>query len=487
MKLNFDITFSEYEIVKNILVRHLSQDCKIWVFGSRSKNKTRFNSDLDLALQDIKPLPQTTLIDLKEDFSESSLPYTVDIVDMNNIATDFKQIIEKQAIEFPIEKTTTTPKIRFPEFSGAWGEKKLGEVGSFLKGKNLSKDDIIIDGKYECVRYGELYTVYNEIINTVFSKKNLNPNENIISEYGDVLIPSSGETQIDIAKASCILKNGVILGGDLNILRGAENGAFISYYVNGNLKPKIAILAQGNSVVHLYSSQLKNLKISLPLLPEQQKIADFLTAVDDKIGLLTKEHKLWQVYKKGMMQRIFSQSLRFTDDNGNPYNDWGEKSLGEVCSKKSSNIVANDLENNQGNYIVYGASGVLKKINFYKEEDEYISIVKDGAGVGRVFVCEKQTSVLGTLDIIKNNKLSNLKFLYAILDSINFLKYTIGSTIPHIYFKDYSSEIIPVPSLPEQQKIADFLSAVDEKINLVKQQLDKTKEFKKGLLQKMFV
>lgn len=187
------------------------------------------------------------------------------------------------------------------------------------------------------------------------------------------------------------------------------------------------------------------------------------------------------------MQQIFSQELRFKDDNGNNYPDWEEKRLGEISSKDSSNISANKIEENFGEYVLYGASGVLKKIDFYREENPYISIVKDGAGVGRVLMCEPYSSVLGTLDMIKPKGSNNLYFIYILLQRIYFERYTVGSTIPHIYFKDYSLEKIKVPSLEEQKKIAKFLSSLDSKIDLVSTQIENTKPFKKGLLQQMFV
>jgi type I restriction enzyme S subunit len=161
--------------------------------------------------------------------------------------------------------------------------------------------------------------------------------------------------------------------------------------------------------------------------------------------------------------------------------------LGEVILKKSSNISANSLEDNEGEYIIYGATGVLKKVDFYSEEQPYISIVKDGAGVGRLFLCEKESSVLGTLDLLFPKDNNVLSFLYYLLETIDFNKYKTGSTIPHIYFKDYSLENVVIPSVKEQQKIADFLNAIDNKINAVAQQIEKTEQWKKGLLQKMFV
>ena len=187
------------------------------------------------------------------------------------------------------------------------------------------------------------------------------------------------------------------------------------------------------------------------------------------------------------MQKIFSQEIRFKDENGKDFADWEEKTLGEVAIKKSSSISANKIEENIGEYIIYGASGILKKVDFYEEENDYISIIKDGAGVGRIFYCEGKTSVLGTMDMIKPKSEINTYFVYCLLNNIDFVKYITGSTIPHIYFKDYSMEIIGIPCLAEQTKIANFLSAIDEKIENNQKQIEKMEVWKKGLLQGMFV
>jgi type I restriction enzyme S subunit len=161
--------------------------------------------------------------------------------------------------------------------------------------------------------------------------------------------------------------------------------------------------------------------------------------------------------------------------------------LGEICEKKSSNISANKIEDNFGKYIIYGASGVLKKVDFYEEENDYISIVKDGAGVGRLFYCKGKTSVLGTMDIIKPLANTNTYFLFYLLSNIDFTKYVTGSTIPHIYFKDYKNENCGIPSFEEQTKIANFLSQIDKKIAIEKQLLIQYENQKKYLLQNMFV
>ena len=125
------------------------------------------------------------------------------------------------------------PKLRFKEFKGEWEEKRLGEIGKFFKGKGISKVEIEPSGIFECIRYGELYTHYKESIIDIISRTNIDTKDLILSRYGDIIIPSSGETNIDIAKASCVLKNDVALGGDLNILRTKQNGLFVSYYLNG--------------------------------------------------------------------------------------------------------------------------------------------------------------------------------------------------------------------------------------------------------------
>ncbi len=199
------------------------------------------------------------------------------------------------------------PKYRFPEFDndGKWKKDTLDNVAKFSKGKGISKSDIVENGKLPCIRYGELYTHYNETINKVKSYTNLNPNDLVLSKSNDVIIPASGETQIDIATASCVLENGIALGGDLNIIRSKINGVFLSYYLNNAKKKEIAQMAQGISVVHLYPSQLKTLSISIPKPNEQQKIASCLTAVDELITAQAEKIEQLQQHKKGLMQGLF--------------------------------------------------------------------------------------------------------------------------------------------------------------------------------------
>lgn len=162
--------------------------------------------------------------------------------------------------------------------------------------------------------------------------------------------------------------------------------------------------------------------------------------------------------------------------------NWEVKKLREISKNKNSSLSINALSDNFGDYILYGASGLLKGIDFYEEEDRYISIVKDGAGVGRVFLCEKQSSVLGTMGYIKAvNETISLNYLYFLYQTINFEKFITGSTIPHIYFSSYSLKQVPLPPLPEQQKIASILVTWDTAINTSKSALEELIKQKKWL------
>ena len=186
-----------------------------------------------------------------------------------------------------------------------WKEKTLGSFAEFSKGKGVSKTDISPTGATPCVRYGELYTEYEEVIENVVSRT-IEPVEDLLlSIENDVLIPASGESALDIAKASCIKLSGVALGGDINVIRGVFVGPFLAYYINHMKRLEIARLAQGNSVVHLYGHQLKKLTVDLPHPDEQRKIADTLAAIDAKIHAVVSQILKMEAFKKSLLQKMF--------------------------------------------------------------------------------------------------------------------------------------------------------------------------------------
>ena len=395
------------------------------------------------------------------------------------------------------KEQTLVPKLRFGEFEGDWRTPSFkdsqvkvidGDRGSnypngadftptgyclFLNAKNVSKTgfkfeevSFISREKDEALRKGKVQR--NDLILTTRGT------------VGNIAIFSNEVTfeQLRINSGMVVLRTNSAIVSPIYLYTAFGSNA---------LKTSVKKTTFGSAQPQLTVKGINKFSLPLPTLPEQEKIAAFLSSVDSRIEQLQRKKSLLQDYKKGVMQRLFSQQLRFKDDNGNPYPDWEHKKLGEVCLKKSSNITAGSLRDIVGEYSVYGASGEMGSSDTFAEDQEFIGIVKDGAGVGKTMLCNPYTSVLGTMDIIKEKQGNHLRFIYGILNLLNFNKHVNGSTIPHIYFKDYSRENIAMPSLPEQTKIANFLSTLDTKIEQVTQQITQTQTFKKGLFQQMFV
>jgi len=170
---------------------------------------------------------------------------------------------------------------------------------------------------------------------------------------------------------------------------------------------------------------------------------------------------------------------------------WEMKQLGDVCDKASSNVSQNQLDNEVGKYPIFGASGLIKNISFYHQAKPYLSIVKDGSGVGRVTKMDAFTSVIGTLQYILPNDGIDLDYLNYSLMSVDFKKYVAGAAIPHIYFKDYKNEPFLWMPLPEQQRIVSILDEAFATIAKAKanaeQNLKNAKELFESYLQNIVV
>lgn len=185
---------------------------------------------------------------------------------------------------FP-QEGETVPKVRFKGFKGKWKKVKLGEFGSWSKGKLLSKDNISETGKFKCIHYGELFTMYDEIIYQVFSKTDLN--NGCLSQIGDILFPDSDVTPTGLARCSSIMETGVILGGGILILRLLPQyySPFISLSVN-NEKQQIISRITGTTVRHINATSLSEIEIvCTENIAEQQSIASFFTSLDRQITL----------------------------------------------------------------------------------------------------------------------------------------------------------------------------------------------------------
>lgn len=231
-----------------------------------------------------------------------------DLIAAENRRLDSLKTYKKGLMQqlFPTE-SNTMPRLRFPEFrdAGEWDKTKLCTIANIHKGKGISKDDIVPNGSHPCIRYGELYTIYGEVVCSVASRTNANILKLFLSKENDVIIPASGETKIDIAKASCVIHDNIALGGDINIVRSNQNGIFLSYLFNGPLRLIIANISQGDTVVHLYPDQIKQLEVLLPSPLEQQKIADCLSSLNELIAVEIRRLNSLKAHKKGLMQQLF--------------------------------------------------------------------------------------------------------------------------------------------------------------------------------------
>lgn len=386
-----------------------------------------------------------------------------------------------------VNTTNSVPILRFSDFHEKLKNGFISDFGYFYYGKSAPKHSLSENATTPCVRYGELYSKFNEVVDKIYSYTLIEHEKLKFSKGGEVLVPRVGEDPLGFANCSFLPQKNIAIGEMISVYNTNENGLFITYYFNAKLKEKFARVVEGGNVSNLYFRYLENIDINVPEIKEQNKIVEFLSSVDKKIQLLEKKKEQLELYKKAVMQKIFSQEIRFKDDNGNSFQDWEEKKLGDICFKTSSNLSASDCETDSGEYPVYGASGIYTFIDSFDFKEDYVAIVKDGSGVGNLIYCVSNSSVIGTMDVLRPRLNNDLKFLYYFLQTVRFKKFKVGSSIPHIYFRDYRSLKKLTPNNNEQKKIADFLSAIDNKIDTTSIQIDKTKEFKKGLLQQMFV
>lgn len=162
--------------------------------------------------------------------------------------------------------------------------------------------------------------------------------------------------------------------------------------------------------------------------------------------------------------------------------------LGDVCKKASSNIAQKDLQDKIGAYPIYGASGLIKQVDFYQQDKEYIAVVKDGAGIGRTMLLPAYSSVIGTMQYLlpKEGIPIDIKYLFYAVEHMNLAKYFSGATIPHIYFKDYQKEPINIPDIDTQRKISRIFDKIDALIISRKEQRTRLDQIVKSRFIEMF-
>ena len=250
---------------------------------------------------------------------------------------------------------------------------------------------------------------------------------------------------------------------------------YLGYYTNSPaFRTQLLSLLQGIKVFSISKSNLNNTNICYPSLSEQQKIADFLSLVDARIEKQRLLVESLKKYKRGALSRIFNDVLETVK-------------LSDISNFISSTrTLSTTLNSNKGIYPVYDAAGISGYIDHYDIDSDYITIVKDGSGVGRLQKCDKKSSFIGTLGALVAKNCTT-DFLYAVLQTIDFSKFVTGMAIPHIYYKDYKNTLLPFPCEIKQHSISKFFKKIDEYIENETQKLSNILKYKQGLLQQMFI
>ena len=327
------------------------------------------------------------------------------------------------------KKVLNVPNLRFPEFQGEWQEERLADIADLSKGIGISKDQLSADGE-PCILYGELYTKYkSETIKEVISKTNIDNTKLVKSKANDVIIPCSGETAEEIATARCVLKDDVLLGGDLNIIRlHGYDGSFMSYQLNGKRKYDIAKVAQGVSVVHLYGEHLKNIKTINPSLNEQKKIANLLSLLDERISTQNKIiedlKKLKYAISKYLFERkdLFENKIKLSKvaelKNGYAFQSSKYNALGKWKILTIANVAGERyVKTNECNCIIEIPYDIQKHQKL-EANDILISLT---GNVGRVSLCTEGLFLLNQRVGLLQLKVSeDREYIYQALSSHKF-------------------------------------------------------------------
>lgn len=387
------------------------------------------------------------------------------------------------------------PKLRFPEFSGDWEIKKYIEIIRENRlGGNYNNTDDITD--FPLIKMGNIGrgNIILDKIQYLPNTEQIN-NEDILVK-GDLLFNTRntldlvGKVAIWNDELKFALYNSNLMRMKFKKTIIEDSNRFMNYSFNRDytIKQLRAIATGTTSVAAIYNKDLNNIRFFIPSLPEQQKIADYLTTIDKKIELLEEKKTELSRYKKAMMQKLFAQEIRFKDENGNDYPEWEENLLGNICKITTGKLDANAMVPN-GNYRFYTCAKDYFRIDKYAFDFEALLISGNGANVGYIhyyngkFNAYQRTYVLYELD-------QNYKFIMYLLNTYlhkRISKEKKEGNTPYIVLSTLSEMKLNLPYLPEQQKIADFLSAIDESITKVEEQIKETQNFKKAMLQQLFV
>ena len=406
------------------------------------------------------------------------------------------------------------PEIRFKGFTDDWEQREVSGYATFLSGNGLSWNDIDADGVQECILYGNLYTDYGMITDTINYRTNVIPKNPVYSQKGDVLIPSSDTTPTGLARATCVEKSGILLGGDINIIRPNKdiNGSCLSLVINAN-KRELLRLIKGTTVKHIHNSDIQKIDIFLPKNKDEQfKIATYFKLIDNLITLHQRKLEKLKNIKKSMLEKMFSKNGKslpeirfkgFTDD-------WEQREVSGYATFLSGNGLSwNDIDADgvqecilYGNlYTDYGMitdtinyrTNVIPKNPVYSQKGDVLIPSSDTTptGLARATCVEKSGILLGgDINIIRPNKDINGSCLSLVINANKreLLRLIKGTTVKHIHNSDIQKIDIFLPKNKDEQfKIATYFKLIDNLITLHQCKLEKLKNIKKSMLEKMFV
>lgn len=405
------------------------------------------------------------------------------------------------------------PKIRFKGFSREWKRSTLGDLALFSKGSGYSKSDICKEGT-PVILYGRMYTKYQSVFDEIDTF--VNPKDNsVVSKGGEVIIPGSGESSEDISLAAMVKNEGVILGGDLNILKfnqKVNDPAFMSMAITYSpTRAELSSYSQGKTVVHLRNSEIAKGTIRYPDISEQNTIVNYVLSLDAQISASTSRLASLKQMKAASLQAMFPQEgetmpkVRFKGFEG----EWKTRSLNYYAKKrteKNVNRIYNVTLTNSAEF------GIIDQRQFF-DHDISNSENIDGYFVVRDkdFVYNPRISASAPVGPINQNKLGypgvmsplylvfevkgiNHDFLEIYFHTALWHKYmfdngNFGARFDRLTISDDDFMRMPIPdiSLAEQQSIASFFTSLDRQIALHTQRLEKLKQIKAACLDKMFV
>mgnify|MGYP000151010630 FL=1 len=379
-------------------------------------------------------------------------------------------------------KHMNIPKIRFKGFEDTWKNDKIGNIGSVLMCKRIFKSQTTSIGDIPFYKIGTFGSTADAFIS-----------ENLFNEYktrfsypqnGDILLSAAGTIGriVEYKGEKAYFQDSNIVWVKVN---GKIKNQFLKYIYscikwNG---------LEGSTIKRLYNNNILETAINYPSPEEQQKIASYFQSLDSLIQITSKKLASLKQIKAASLQSMFPREgetvpkVRFKGFEER----WLLMKINDVCKQSTSRLSENSLGPNAGNYAVYGANGYLQNITTYDYDCPYIGIIKDGSGAGRSRLYPKYSSIIGTMQYIIPKETINIEFLAYLFETINFTKFIIGSSIPHIYYKNYCENIVPIPSYNEQQKIGAYFRNLDRQISLQTQRLEKLKQIKAACLDKMFV